>query len=487
MDRTAKFTIVTVLLGVFMGALDSGIVSPALSVLNRDLSIDFQSVVWVVTLYTLVYAVSMPLIGKLADRYGRRMIFIIGILIFGVGSLICGLSHQFWLLLVGRAVQAVGGGGIMPIANAMIAQTVPKEKRGMALGLVGSMFGIATIIGPTVGSFLIDQISWRSIFFVNIPISIIIWFLALRLPKQKTDQHKAPLDIAGGLFLGAAITFLLLGITNIDQKSALTSLRHINVWGLILLAIIATLPFIFIEKKAKDPIVRLPYFKDKNILMTFLISTITGIGMISTVFLPSFSEVLLKLHTGVGGYVMTVLAAASGFAAPIGGMFLDRWGAKRVVVTGFLLGLLGSACLSFATNGWTMLMIGMILSGVGIGFTVGTPLNYIILELVSERDSGVALSLVSLFRSVGTTTGPIILASFLTSRGANGGMGGAHSHRDISTMPEFVRTMLVNGYHHLYLAAATIFFIGVVFSIFLRIRNTRTDEKQVQQKLPIEK
>ncbi len=460
-DKKLRFVLITFLLGVFLGALDSGIVSPALTTLIEELGIDLKWTVWVVTIYTLVYAVSMPIVGKLADLFGRKRIFLTGILLFAIGSLIAGLSQSLPFLLTGRAIQALGGGGIIPIANAVIGSSFPKEKRGMALGLVGAMFGIATILGPNVGGFFVAQLSWRWIFLINIPIALVIIIMGLKLPDDRTESKKPSLDWGGAFVLSFVIIALLLGLTNLDTNEFIDSLQSLLVWPLLLISLLLIYPLIKVEKTAKDPIIKISYFKDRNIVLALLISTITGIGIISMIFVPSFSEIMLSLSRGQGGYVMTILAVASGFAAPIGGVLLDKWGAKQVVLLGFSLSLLGSLVFVYIAEGWVTLSVGMILSGIGIGFTMGTPLNYIILELTPDREAGAALSLVSLFRSVGTSLGPVILAGFIATSGAATFTG--------KTMTDVVRSMILNGYEHMYLASSVIFLIGLVLGVFLKM------------------
>ncbi|WP_377889021.1 MFS transporter [Alkalihalobacillus sp. R86527] len=458
MGKQKRFLLITFLLGVFLGALDSGVISPALTTLVKELDIELKFTVWVVTIYTLVYAVSMPITGKLADLYGRKRIFLVGIFLLALGSLVAGLSGSLPSLLTGRAIQAAGAGGIIPIANAVIGSSFPKEKRGMALGLIGAMFGIASILGPAVGGFLVAQVSWRWIFILNIPIAFIIFFMALKLPVEEGNTTRTKLDWKGALLLSVAIISLLLGLTNLNTKDLIHSITTLSVWPLLLFSVVILFPFMKIEASSEDPIINTSYFRNRSIVLALLISTITGVGIISMIFIPSFSELLLELSTGRGGYVMVILALASGFAAPIGGILLDKWGAKQVVLTGFSLSLIGALIFSFLADGWVMLIIGMTFSGVGIGFTMGTPLNYIMFELTPEKEAGASQSLVSLFRSIGTSLGPVILAGFI-----------ATSTLNEQTITNLERSSILIGYERMYLASSVIFLIGIILALFLRL------------------
>jgi MFS family permease len=168
------------LAGIFMGAIDTGIVTPARTVIQSDLMVNEKLGIWMITIYTLAYAASIPIMGKLADKYGRKYIYLSSIFLFGLGSLFCGLSQNignFNILLIARVIQALGGGGIMPVATAEFGTAFPAEKRGMALGLVGGVYGIANIFGSSAGSAILDifgQKNWQFIFYINIPITLFI-------------------------------------------------------------------------------------------------------------------------------------------------------------------------------------------------------------------------------------------------------------------------------------------------------------------------
>lgn len=497
-----------------MGAIDAGIVSPALTTMMRDFEIDFKWSVWVITIYTLVYAVSMPIVSKLADIYGRKKVFIVAIGLFGVGSLLSGLATSMTWLLVARGIQAIGGGGIMPIANAVIGQSFPKEKRGMALGLVGATFGVGTIIAPNLGGFIVDFFNWRWIFFVNVPIAIIIILMALKLPDQVEESNRK-LDWIGSLLLSAIILSFMYGLTNLETNNFFYSFTSNEVLPFLLISVLLLIPFVKYEKRLDDPIIKIDYFKDRNIVLALFISFITGIGMISMIFIPAFSETLLQLSEGKGGYVMTILALASGVSAGLGGVLLDRWGAKKVVILGFLLSMIGSLTLAFIASGWPTLTIGLIISGFGVGFTMGAPLNYIILELTPSKESSVALSLVSLFRSIGTSIGPIMLAGFVSGAASqipdnierdleaqfgpnipsldmgaiNGDMMGGHFNYSVEQLIEMLpkeiplnikeqiinvveasmQATMLSGYTNLYLASAVVFLIGIILAMWLKL------------------
>ena len=265
------------LLGLFIGALDTGIVTPARTVIQSDLGIGEQMGVWIITIYTLAYAAAIPVMGKLADRSGRKYVYLASILLFGVGSLLCGLAQDvgsFWMLLAARAVQAVGGGGIVPVATAEFGTTFPPEKRGLALGLVGGVYGIANIFGASAGSLILSvfgQANWQFIFYVNVPICAFIVMAGLFvLPNRQAEQVK-PIDGWGIAVLVAMVLSLLYGLKNLDFFDLGASATSSDVWP-FLLAFVVLLPvFVLIERRAADPVLNLSYFRDRDIVITLVL------------------------------------------------------------------------------------------------------------------------------------------------------------------------------------------------------------------------
>ena len=203
------------LLGIFMGAMDSGIVSPARNVIANGLGITESASVWMITIYTLAYAVSMPITGKLADTYGRKKVYMVCVILFATGSLLCGVSDivgSYQFLLISRVIQAIGGGGIMPIATAYIGASFPEEKRGSALGMVGGVYGIATVLGPTLGSFVLSMAGdsrWGFLFLINVPISIIIIIASLKLKENKKESKVKKMDIWGSVVLSIMVASIM--------------------------------------------------------------------------------------------------------------------------------------------------------------------------------------------------------------------------------------------------------------------------------------
>jgi EmrB/QacA subfamily drug resistance transporter len=414
------------LLGIFMGAIDTGIVTPARTIIQNDLGVDDSTGVWLLTIYTLAYAASIPVMGKLADRYGRKPIYLVSITLFGLGSLLCGLSSDvgsFGFLIMARAIQAIGGGGIVPIATAEFGTSVPVEKRGMALGLVGGVYGVANIFGASAGSLILDVFgtkNWQFIFYVNVPISIVIIGLGLAfLPNHKSEQT-SKIDLFGITVLVAMILSLLYGLRNLDFFDFGASVTSVDVYP-FLLAVLVLLPILIIaERRAEDPVLNLSYFTRPAILTTLGLAFFSGVILMGVVFVPQFAENALRIPTGNGGYFVIVLGLASGIGAPLSGTFTDRFGPRVVLAFGVAVSAVAAlvgVLWAIPQPSWTSVLTTLALMGLGLGFTIGSPLNYMMLDHTRPEEANSALATLSLVRSIGTTLAPALLVGFLAHAG----------------------------------------------------------------------
>lgn len=428
-NRKLNFGLIMVvyLLGIFMGALDTGIVTPARTVIQDSLGVGDKAGIWMITIYTLAYAASIPVMGKMADRMGRRTIYLISIFLFGAGSLLCGLSHgfeSFPMLLASRAIQAIGGGGIMPVATAEFGTTFPEEKRGMALGMVGGVYGIANIFGASAGSAVMDIFGterWEFIFYVNVPIAafiVIAGIFALPNTREKSTQ---PIDGMGICLLVVMVLSIMYGLKNIDFFDFVGTITDPSVyWFLIIFAVL--LPFfIIVERRAKDPVMNLRYFTNMRILMTLCVAVITGIVLMGVIFIPQFCENALKVSSGSGGYFVIILGICSGVGAMSSGHMTDKMGPKAVLSIGLIASIIGCLIVIFFSSqhpNMINVFASLIFIGLGIGYTMGAPLNYMMLWEVDEKESNSALATLSLVRSLGTVVAPAIMVGFIAHAGA---------------------------------------------------------------------
>jgi EmrB/QacA subfamily drug resistance transporter len=426
--RTANYALIMVvyLLGVFMGSIDTGVVTPARTVIQGFFSVDATTGIWMITIYTLAYAASIPIMGKLADRHGRKPIFLVCITLFGLGSLCCGLSEysdSFYVLLACRVLQAIGGGGIMPIATAEFGTTFPPAKRGMALGLVGGVYGVANIIGSSLGSGIMDLFGtdhWSYIFYINVPIAVFIIIVGIFVLPNHREKNEARTDYWGAFVLVVIILLLMYAVHDLDFFDFWSSFTSLDVWPFIVAALALWPLFVFIEHRADNPILNLSYFRNRNICLVLIMSIITGFIMMGMVFVPQFAENVMRLTSGQGGYFVLILGLVSGIGAPLSGALIDKVGVKPVIGAGFVISLLGGLFLAYvviSASNLIAIVIGLVIAGAGIGLVMGTPLNYMMLENTEERDSNSALATLSLVRSFGTVIAPTIMAGFISHAG----------------------------------------------------------------------
>ena len=238
--------------GVLMAALDIAIIGPALPTIQQAFAVDARNIGWVFSIYVLMNLVSTPLMAKLSDIYGRRAVYVTDVALFGIGSAIVMLSPSFAVLLLGRAVQGFGAGGIFPVASAVIGDTFPPEKRGGALGLIGAVFGLAFIVGPILGGILL-MFGWHWIFAINLPIALILIVAAWKVLPTTRPAEKKPFDWQGMVTLAILLSALAFGLSRIDTQDFLASLLSWQVWPFLLLSVVLVPVFWLLEHRAVDP------------------------------------------------------------------------------------------------------------------------------------------------------------------------------------------------------------------------------------------
>lgn len=403
--------------GVFMAQLDNGIISSALTTINRHFDVTDNWGAWGITIYTLGLSISLPIVGKLSDRYGRKKLFVVEIALFGLGSLFVALSPSFGLYLAARFLQALGGGGIFIIGSSHILSTVEPEKQAKYLGMLGAMNGVAAVLGPNVGSFLLDLTgNWHILFLINVPIAIALFILALIKVGESSDPSPGTLDLAGIVILSVAILSLMYGLTNIDVDFW-ASFRELDVSGFIGAGIVLIAALWFYEsallrKPNRDPILPIHLMRQPRYLMVLLIGAFSGGTLAAMIFIPGFTENVLGIQAEKSGYWMTPLALASGVGAGLGGALVAKRGPIFTVILSGVLAAVGFALFPlWIDTKWQFLVASMI-AGVGMGVILGAPLNILATEGLNAN-KGTALASLSLLRQIGMTIAPTIYAGFI--------------------------------------------------------------------------
>ncbi|WP_188454710.1 MFS transporter [Virgibacillus oceani] len=414
-----KWAITLFTIGVFMAGLDNGIISTALTTINDSFSISPSWGAWSITLYTLGIAVSVPIIGKLSDKFGRKRLFIIEIILFGIGSLLVAFSPNFIFLLIARLIQSIGGGGIFIIGSSHILAALPKDKQGKALGMLGGMNGFAAVIGPNLGAVILDITgSWHWLFLINIPIAIfLIVFGFLKIDETKPGTSK-PLDLVGTALLACAILALMFGITNLNSQAVLESITQVNVAPFLLIGIILLLALVYherqVENRGGDPILAFSLLKKRLFQITLILGLLSGGFLAGIIFIPAYVQQVLQVPVENAGYWLTPLAVSSGIGAGLGGVLTDRKGPAKTIILSGVVGVIGFLLFPFTVDGVWTFTLASILAGIGLGILLGAPLNVLVGESARSGEQGSALGTLSLIRQIGMTLFPTIYAGFMT-------------------------------------------------------------------------
>ena len=423
-ETNFKVILIIYCLGLLIGGLFVGMVAPVRTVIQTDFGLDDSTGIWMINIYTLFYAALIPIIGKLADKFGRNRIFSICILIFMTGAFICAISSYvigFPLLLVGRVIQACGAGGMIPVANAEIGTSFPKEKRGLALGIAAAVSGISNVLGSGVGSFIVDLVgadNWNVMFFVAAPICILLLILSKVFLKSNTTAESGKMDFAGSVLFIVQVLMLLLGLKGLDFFNLKESIVQPTVWLPLVLAVVLMMVFLLVEKRASDPVFHIEFLHSRPIVVTMIASFFIGCIIIAMMLVPEYAEYIMDAPEGSGGYYMLAIGITSMIGPPLGGKLVDKFGPKIVLISGLLLMVASYSFLAFYVStspSVVALIIGLALVGLGLGFAMGSPTNYMILENTSPNDSTSAIASVALVRQIGTTIAPAIFVGFITN------------------------------------------------------------------------
>ncbi len=406
--------LIGVLLGMLLAALDQTIVGTALPRIVSELG-GLNQYAWVVTAYLLASTVSIPLYGKLSDIYGRRIFFMTGMVIFLAGSALAGTSQNMTELIIYRGIQGLGAGGMMPIALAIIGDLFPPAERGKWQGLFVAVFGLASIIGPSLGGWITDNWSWRWVFYVNMPVGVIAILTAgFVLPKAvRRTQHT--IDYLGSITLVAGAVPLLLAFSWAGTTYAWGS------WQVILMFVIAAVMltvFFWLELRNAEPIISPRLFKNGIFLISVISTFLVSAGMFGAIlYLPLFVQGVLGSSATNSGFVLTPLMIGFIFSSILGGQLLSRTGHYKVLaLVGFAVAALGMFLLSrmAVTTGEGEVVRNMVVTGLGIGVMMSL-FTIVVQNAFPYRQLGEVTATLTFFRSIGSTIGVAVMGSIMTN------------------------------------------------------------------------
>jgi EmrB/QacA subfamily drug resistance transporter len=405
LDRSTIPLLVTLGLGVFAGALDLGVLSPALPALARAFGVGPGALAWVFTLYLLANVASIPVMTKLADRNGRRPIYIACVAIFAIGSIAAISARSFPVFLIARAIQAAGAGGIFPVATAAIADRIPPDRRGAALGLVAATWGLAAIIGPSLGGVLTHFLSWHWIFAANIPLSIVVIAMARTTVPAEPANVRGPLDVAGIVTLTLALLSVMLGLTQLGSL-----LVPLLVAGAVLFA-----AFVAIERRAAEPVIRLYLFAQRQLQVTYALEILIGILEGALFFIPAALVAAQHMSYAAAGGIAALGAFMFVAVIPGAGRALDAIGSRLVLTAGTLLTAGGLSIFALGFGSLWISLLAMVVAGTGFGALLGAPTRYIITNSVSADQRAGAVGLLSICLIIGQILGGSLAGGILAA------------------------------------------------------------------------
>jgi EmrB/QacA subfamily drug resistance transporter len=415
-DKTNKKLIALLFVGVLMGALDISIVGPAIPSIERNLQIDARFSGWIFSIYVLFNLMGISLFARLSDIFGRRIIYIIAIAIFAIGSLWVSLSENFEFLLIGRAIQGFGASGIFPVASAVVGDIFPPEKRGRILGLIGAVFGLAFLMGPFIAGILLHYFSWNLLFIINLPVSAVLIYYSFRILPAVPTVAVSKIDWGGIIFLGITLATFTYAVNSIKSAETSAFLSDPQVIIAFVTSIISLILLLIFEKKAGNPIIKLSFFTNRQIIIAGIIATVTGLVQSCFVFIPKFVVDTFAYAPSKASFMLTPFVLATAIGSPLFGRMIDKYGVKRIIMTGLVLLSAGFFILPFSGGSHPLFYLGGSLIGLGLSVLAGSSLRYIILNNTSSEDRAVSQGMLTIFISVGQLFGTALIGLALGSQ-----------------------------------------------------------------------
>ncbi|MFI0483702.1 DHA2 family efflux MFS transporter permease subunit [Actinomadura sp. 9N215] len=436
--------LLTLSLGFFMTLLDLTIVNIAIPSMIDKLDASLDQALWVVNAYVLVLAVLLITAGRLGDLWGKKNLFIAGVTVFTLSSLACGIAQDPTQLIAARAVQGLGAALLMPQTMSIIIGVFPAERRGTALGIWGAVAGVSTIAGPTLGGLLVTNLDWRWIFFVNLPIGVLVLAMAVPILPGHTPGVRHRFDVTGVLLASAALFCVTFALTE-GQKYEWNAV----IWGLIAAGVALFLVFVAHQRTRQDaePLVPFSLFKDRNFTILNLVGAAVSIGMIGMILpLTIYMQSVLGFSALKAGLVLAPSSLMSMFLAPVAGRLSDRIGGKYILMAGLTLYAAGMgwvAAIADVGTDWTSFIAPLVVAGIGIG-CVFAPMATEATRHVPARLAGAASGVNNTIRQVGSVLGAAAVGALLQNQLASSLRDEAATRS--SALPADVRPGFVQGF-----------------------------------------
>jgi EmrB/QacA subfamily drug resistance transporter len=475
MDSKKRNILIALMVAMFLGAIEGTVVTTAIPTIVKDLQ-GFEIISLVFSIYLLTSAISTPIYGKLSDLYGRKNILSIGIIIFLIGSFLCGLSQNMYMLIACRAIQGLGAGAIFTVTYTIVGDIFTMEERPRIQGLIGTVWGIASLAGPFLGGILIDMLSWHWIFFINLPFGVLCIILLQRNLKENFEKRKHTIDFAGIITLSMAMIIFL----NVFVSTGNVGFNH-NLFVVIsvMLTIILLIAFYKIERKAKEPIIPFEIFTKSSAIINLISFLASAVLIGADVYLPIYMQNVLGFSAKVSGLALAPMSIAWLMASVILGKCIVKYGAKSVVIISNVILLISTMLLpTLGVNSSVFIvLIYVFIMGFGFGGAF-TTLTIIVQESVEYNQRGAATATNSLLRTLGQTIGVGVFGSifnlyiikYFVKLGINGiDPSNLYKSSDYNTVvtSEQVRLSLNSSMHVLFIILIIISSLALILSIIM--------------------
>ncbi|CAM3842651.1 MDR family MFS transporter [Cohnella lubricantis] len=407
--------LIGLLIGLIFSELDETVVSTAMPTIVRELH-GLSLMGWVAGIYMLSLTMFMPILGKLADLFGRKKVYLTCVGLFIAGSIVCGLTPSMTVLLIGRGIQGIGAGGMMPLAMVIIGDTFPLEQRAKVQAMIGPVMFLPQLLGPTVGGYLVGHVNWHWVFLINIPVGLLAAAVLAIGMREARGEEKRSIDWAGAFTMMVALLSLLLAPVLVDNRG----LSWSSPWviGLFVLSALLFTVLVFIEKRAKEPILPLHLFKNRTVVVLSLFVCVLMLGLMGGIqMFPFFAQNVMGLTPTGSGYLNIAFMASAIPVSILIGFLITRVAYRTLFIVSFTLPIIGMYLLSQVGVDTSVLyiIVTFLIMGFGMGALFGGD-NLIVQESVEKKHSGVALSFVQLFQTVGMTIGMSVFGSLLASQ-----------------------------------------------------------------------
>lgn len=464
-------------IGFFMILVDTTIVSVANPAIKAALDPDtanLDNVVWVTSAYLLGYAVPLLITGRLGDRFGPKNLYLIGLAVFTLSSLGCGLSTSLTMLIAFRAVQGVGASMLTPQTMAVITRTFPPNKRGAAMGLWGATSGVAMLVGPLAGGLLVDGFGWEWIFFVNLPVGVIAFVLAWMLvPRLPTHEHR--FDVVGVFLSAVALFFIVFGLQEGEKYDWGAIWGPITVWELIAFGVVVLGLFVWQQAKTRsEALVPLDLFRDRNFSVSNLGIAIVGFTVTSmTLPMMFFIQLARGLTPTQSALLMIPMAVLAGVLAPFAGRLLDRTDSRFLLVPGVALfagALFWYAALSTMDTPIWMFLLPSAVMGIGSAGVWG-PLATTATRNLPPRQAGAGAGIYNTTRTMGSVLGSAAIAAFMQSRlvaNLPGAADATSGFGSVGQLPDVIASPFAQAMAQSLLLPAIVMAVGVVVVLFMK-------------------